>query len=62
MNYTLYNKELDRKLIHPRVGVWFTTDLEEAKLMLKDCHAFVGEMQKSNFIIINLDTDEEALF
>jgi len=59
MNYTLYNKELDRRLVHPRVGLWFTTDLEEAKSMLKDCHDFVGEEAKYNFIIIDADTGVE---
>ena len=61
MNYTLYNKELNRKLIHPRVGLWFTNDLEEAKKMLNDCHSFVGEDLKHNFIIIDADTEAEVV-
>jgi hypothetical protein len=61
VNYTLYNKELDKRLMHPRVGLWFTSNLEEAKKMLIDCHNFVGDDCKRNFIIIDVDTGKETL-
>ena len=63
MNYTLYNKKLDRKLVHPRVGVWFTSDLNEAKSMLTSCHQYLDASSlsalKSDFVVIDLETGEE---
>ena len=62
-NYALYNKKLNKKLIHPRVGVWYTTDLEDAKKTLAACHEYLeaigAENEREHFIIINLETSEE---
>jgi hypothetical protein len=36
--YTLYNETNNEKLTHPKVGLWFANDMEEATEMLKACH------------------------
>jgi len=63
--YTLYNKELERKLTHPRVGLWHTPSLEEAQDTLKACHEYLDAIgakdQKDNFVIIDAETNEEIL-
>lgn len=41
MAYTLFNKRLNRKLTHPKVGLWFTTDIKEAEDMLKSCKEYI---------------------
>lgn len=60
--YTLYNKLLNRKLIHPRVGLWYTPDLEEAKSVLAACHEYLdaigAEDQHDNFVIMDAETNE----
>ena len=64
MNFTLLNKKLNRKLTHPRIGLWFSNDLEEAKSMLSACREYLDasgfEDMKSDFVIINADTEEEV--
>jgi hypothetical protein len=57
--YTLYNKELDKRLTHPRIGLWYTFDLKEAEDMLKACNEYLdasglGSM-KDNFTIIEVE-------
>lgn len=65
MNYTLFNKELKRKLIHPSIGLWFTNDLKEAQDMLIACKEHLRLMGLdtlvNNFVIIDADTGEEIL-
>jgi len=64
-NYTLLNKGIDKRLIHPKVGLWFTSDLEEAKDMLKACHEYLEAIKagsiKDEFVIIDAETGEEIL-
>lgn len=63
--YTLYNKQNDRRLIHPKVGLWFTYDYEEAKDMLKACQEYLKAdgLQDFNddFVIIDIESNEEQL-
>ena len=33
-SYTLHNKDLGINLEHPSVGLWFTTDINEANEMI----------------------------
>jgi len=63
--YTLYNKLTDKKLIHPKVGLWFTTKLDEAKDMLEDVRGYLDHTGVSNLkdkiVIIDAETGEESL-
>jgi hypothetical protein len=65
MFYTLYNKRLNKKLTHPKVGVWFTNNLDEAKDMLKSCKGYLTSCNLTalelDFVIINAETEEEIL-
>jgi len=64
-SYALLNKRLNRKLIHPRVGLWFTPSLEEARETLKACHEYLEAIgakdQIPDFVIIDAETSEEIL-
>ncbi len=61
--YSLYNKRLDKKLNHPRVGVWYTANLTEAEDMLKACLGYVGtigvEGYAADFVIVDTISGEE---
>jgi hypothetical protein len=39
--YTLYNKTNNEKLVHPKVGLWFANDIEEAEDMLEACQEYL---------------------
>ena len=41
--FSLYNKSNDKYLIHPRCGLWYAEDEQEAKEMLTSCHAYLRE-------------------
>lgn len=66
-SYALYNKSLKKTLHHPRVGLWFTTDLEEAKELLVACREYLDAVggdkivDYDNFVIIDAETKEEIL-
>lgn len=61
--YSLLNKRLDRKLKHPKIGIWYTNDLVEAKEMLKSCLGYLSASGlsdfKDDFIIIDEATGKE---
>jgi len=62
--YTLYNKKLDKRLTHPKVGLWYTPSLDEAKDMLKACHEYleathIGHLS-NDFIVIEVESGEEV--
>jgi hypothetical protein len=63
VDYTLYNKKLERRLIHPAVGLWFTNNLDDAKNMLKDCHECLCALKMENmcefFVIIDVESGDE---
>ncbi len=63
MNYTLYNKQIDRRLTHPVIGLWYTSDLKEAEEMLEACceHLDASNLSKmkDSFVIIDVETGEE---
>lgn len=64
-NYTLYNKKLDRQLVHPKIGLWFTNNYQEAEEMLQSCHEYVDAMNmsflKDNFQIVELTEDQSPI-
>jgi len=39
--YTLYNKEINRFLRHPKDGVWASEDLEDAQVLLESAQEYV---------------------
>ncbi len=39
--YTLYNRELNRFLKHPKDGIWASENLEEAQELLKAAQDYV---------------------
>lgn len=64
MAYTLYNKYLDKKLTHPKYGIWFASNINDAKEMLKACHEYltasnIPETEFDNFVIIDVETGKE---
>lgn len=63
MYYSLYNKRLDRLLEHPKIGIWFTPDITEARDMLTTCQAYVQTLEidgyKDCFVIIDTETKKE---
>lgn len=64
MTFTLYNKHLDRKLMHPRYGLWCTQDLKEAEEMLIACKEYlqasnVPEAEFDNFVIWDIERNKE---
>lgn len=56
--YALFNKVLNKKLSHPKTGLWYTTSLEEANAMLKSCVEYLEAYNlgalKDNFTIIEI--------
>jgi hypothetical protein len=63
MTYTLYNKRLKRRLTHPRIGLWFTNDLQEAQEMLTACQQYLSghslDGLHDDFCIIEIESGEE---
>lgn len=64
MLYTLYNKRLEKKLTHPKYGLWCTPDLKEAEEMLKACKEYLislnlPESEFSNFVIFDIEGGKE---
>ncbi len=63
--YSLYNKRLHKNLTHPRVGMWYTSDLAEAESMLAACRGYVDTLNvegyQSAFVIVDAVTGEEIL-
>jgi len=47
MAYTLFNKETNKDLIHPKVGLWFTNNLKEAEEMLAACYEYLDSINLS---------------
>lgn len=64
MLYTLYNKSSDKRLSHPKYGLWCTHDLEEAKEMMKACREYlislhIPQSEFNNFVILNVESGQE---
>ena len=61
--YTLYNKQSQKRLIHPRIGLWNTSDLLEAREMLVACHEHLTASHipiHEQIVIIDVETGEEV--
>ena len=65
MKYILFNKFLDRKLVHPVYGVWTTPELDEAQKMLKVCKQYLMaqglEDIQNKFVIVEEDSGQEIV-
>lgn len=65
LTYTLRNLRLKRNLKHPLVGLWFTTDLTEAKDMLESCLEYLAASGLSDmcndFCIVNAVTNQPVV-
>ena len=61
--YTLYNKQRDKKLTHPKIGLWYTPDLPEAQEMFTACLEHLDAVGlsevKKHIVIIEAETGEE---
>lgn len=61
-NYTLFNASTNTKLKHPRVGLWFTNSLPEAREMLEACYKYLDAVNipsmKEHIVIQDADTEE----
>jgi len=61
--YSLYNKRLDRKLKHPKIGIWYSNDFDEAKKMLEACMEYLEASGlsdfKEDFVILDESTGNE---
>jgi hypothetical protein len=60
--FILHNKLLNKDLIHPRIGLWYTNDLAEAVDLLEVCKKYViaEGLESSHFVILDMDTREEV--
>ena len=62
--YTLYNKDNNRTLLHPTIGLWNTSNIEEARSMLDDCKIYLKsiglEHIQDNFVVIEVETGKEV--
>lgn len=60
MTYTLYNKRLGRRLSHPKIGLWYTSDIDEAIEMLDACHEYLRcsglAGNEEDFVIVEVET------
>jgi len=49
--------------MHPRIGLWFTNNLEEAENMLESCHEYLRATEMENmcefFVIIDVESGDE---
>ena len=63
MTYKLYNKAHDRELVHPKLGLWSTDNLQEAidmRELICDYLRLNGwEAMESEIVIKNCKTGEE---
>lgn len=65
--YTLYNKELNRFLKHPKDGIWASDNLEEAQILLKSAQDYVKAIgipelaDKITIIEINMEQMKEMI-
>jgi len=62
MSYTLYNKSNNNKLNHPKVGLWFTNSLDEAKEMLCSFYDYLDSSNlsalKDEIVIFDIDKNK----
>jgi hypothetical protein len=59
--FVLYNKNLNRYFKHPRIGVWWSHDLEEAEQLLQVAKEVVKDMGLSELadaLVVQEVTDE----
>ena len=63
ITYKLYNKAHDRELVHPKLGLWMTNDLQQARDMREvvcDYLRLKGwETMENEIVIKNCETEEE---
>lgn len=65
--YTLYNKELNRFLKHPKDGIWASDSLEEAQELLKSAQEYVKAIgvpelvDKLTIIEVNMEQMKEMI-
>lgn len=63
MRYKLYNKVHDRELVHPKLGLWSTDNLQDAidmRELVRDYLRLKGwEAMESEIVIKNCETQEE---
>jgi len=63
MRYTLLNKGNGKFLVHPVMGLWSTSELNEAKEMLEDCKKYLISQGLQaiigDFVVIDVETEKE---
>lgn len=63
--YTLYNKRIQRNLVHPKIGLWYTEDRNKAEEMLEDCRRYVlsigAKELVDDFIVVEIDESGEHI-
>ena len=63
VHYTIFNEQQGVELKHPKIGVWNTTNISEAREMLKVCHEYLItsglEEIVDSFFIIDVVTKEK---
>ncbi len=57
--YALFNKKLNVHLIHPKIGIWSSSNYEQAQEMLSACQGYVKSLNiadyEQEFIIVDLE-------
>jgi len=65
MYYTIHNKLNGVNLTHPKVGLWNTSNIDEARDMLAACKEYLTaaglDELKDQFVVIDIDTQEEIV-
>jgi len=65
--YTLFNRELNRYLTHPKDGIWASDDLEEAQELLEAAKQYVVAIgvpelaDQLTIMEISMETEEEPV-
>ena len=62
--YTIRNLSGNKDLTHPAVGLWNTSDIQEAQEMLKACHEYLESLGLKSiiedFIIWDISRNKEV--
>lgn len=65
MPYALFNERNQEKLQHPKVGMWYANDLQEAEDMLASCREYMSSMNlpeefQRQIFIVDAETNEKV--